>query len=264
MDVFGNSLLKRAIIGLYEPLFLRRITRRAALIGALSKEHLSSSKIAQFVNWDKVVIIPDGVDAERFRPREADNRLIEKHGLRGKIIALFVGNFLSFKGIEVLLHSFSEIRDDRIVLLMVGGGYGEQQYWSMAKRFGLEKRVIFAGPQSADRDLPSYYNLSDFLILPSTHSESFGLVVLEAMASGKPAIVSALPGPSQLIDEGKDGLIVKVGDSVDLRNKIEYLASDRTLCSQMGESGRKKVLSQYRWEVIGELLEKTLSNILMK
>jgi glycosyltransferase involved in cell wall biosynthesis len=264
MDVYGSSFPKKMLIGVYEPLLMKRIIKKAAMIGALSLEHMKSSKAASCVDWGKVVEMPNGVDTDRFQPREKDPHLVKRYGLENKVVVLFVGNFQPFKGLPVLIDAISKIRDDRIVALVVGGGYGERQYRKMVSDKALGDRIIFAGPQAPDQDLPLFYNLGDFLVLPSTHSEAFPLVVLEAMASGKPAIVSALPGPSRLIEEGRDGLIVRVGDSEDLKDKIEYLASERKMCREMGEAGRQKVLERYSWEKIGEHLEKTLRDIAEK
>jgi glycosyltransferase involved in cell wall biosynthesis len=258
MDVYGSSFLKKMLIGIYEPLLMKKIIRKAALIGALSFEHLKSSKAASWVDWERVVEMPNGVDIDRFQPREKDPRLVERYGLENKIVVLFVGNFQPFKGLPILIDAISKIKDDRIVALVVGDGYGEKQYRGMVRDKALGDRIIFAGPQAPDRDLPLFYNLGDFLVLPSTHSESFGLVVLEAMASGKPAIVSALPGPSKLINEGIDGLIAKTGDVTDLKEKIEYLSADTVLSRKMGGAARDKVINTCSWEKVGEKLERTL------
>ena len=112
--------------------------------------------------------------------------------------------------------------------------------------------------------LPAYYNLCDLLVLPSTYSESFGLVVLEAMASGKPVIVSSLPGPASLVTPGKDGLIAAVGDAVDLKNRIEDLAGNEELRREMGTAARKKAVDQYSWEAVGDRLERTFQEMLRR
>ncbi|MDW7712490.1 MAG: glycosyltransferase family 4 protein, partial [Deferrisomatales bacterium] len=125
----------------------------------------------------------------------------------------------------------------------------------------LHDRVLFAGPQAPSGALPAHYRLGDFLVLPSTHSESFGLVVLEAMATGLPAIVSSLPGPAQLVEEGKDGLIARVGDVEDLKEKIEFLAREPEKRKEMGRAARAKVLRDFGWERIGERLESVLTRI---
>jgi glycosyltransferase involved in cell wall biosynthesis len=260
MDVYGTSLLKKAIIGFYDRLLIKKVLRRASMVGALSMEHLKGSKAAGLVDWDRVVELPNGVDSEKFRPREKDSALLEKHGLKDKVVVLFVGNFLRCKGIHLLIEAISRIRDDNVVLFLVGGGYEEPRYKKQVEDGGLGNRVIFAGPKSPD-EVPSYYNLADFLVLPSTLSESFGMVVIEAMASGIPAIVSSLPGPSHLVNDGIDGLIAKVGDIDDLRNKVEHLASDRDRRIVMGRNAREKVVGKYDWRKIGGRLEDILLKI---
>ncbi|MBC2693945.1 MAG: glycosyltransferase family 4 protein [Desulfobacteraceae bacterium] len=255
MDVYGNTPFKKLIIGAYEPLLMKKIIRRAVLIGSPGIKYLKKSKVGSFIPWDKVVAFPHaGVDIKKFCPRQKDKSLVQKHKLQGKIIVLFVGNLQPFKGLHILIDAISRIKDESIALLVVGGGYREKTYKRQVKEARLEARVIFAGQKSPDQDLPLYYNLGDFLVLPSTHSESFGLVVLEAMASGKPAIVSSLPGPSQLIENGTDGLIARVSDVNDLKNKIEHLAQERTVREMMGLAARKKVIVKYTWEKIGEQL----------
>lgn len=261
MDVYGNTLLKRLIMAAYEPLLTKKIIKRADYIGALSIAHLKSSKVAPYVDWNRVVEMPNGVDVKKFCPREKKQGLVREYNLEGKTVVLFVGNLQPFKGLHLLIDSISRIKDRNIVLLVVGGGYNESEYKKQARERGVEERVIFAGPKSPEKDLPDYYNLGDFLVLPSLHSESFGLVVLEAMASGIPAIVSELPGPSQLVENGKTGLYVKIGDVEDLKNKIEYLAKEKEIRQHMGAEARKKVLEKYNWESIGKLLEKTLEDI---
>jgi glycosyltransferase involved in cell wall biosynthesis len=261
MDVYGNTLLKKLLIGTYTKLFMKRIIQKAEMLGALSREHLKSSQAARFVDWNKVVEMPNGVDTDIFTPRKKDEMLMDMHGLRDKIVVLFVGNLQPFKGVNILIDAMAMVKDERIILLIVGGGYCEAEYKMQVKEKGLQERVLFAGPQSIDEKLPFYYNLCDFLVLPSTYSESFGLVVLEAMASGKPAIVSSLPGPAQLINDGNDGLIVKAGDREDLKTKIEYLSMNTVMRQNMGMAAREKVLKKHRWDAIGVHLEKTLIKI---
>ena len=262
MDVTGNTLLKKLVIGVYEPLLMKKILRRAGMVGALSPGHLKSSKAGPLVDWDRVVEMPNGVDAVRFCPREKNEELVGKYKLEGKTIVLFIGNLQPFKGLHVLIEAISGTKDRSIVLLVVGGGYDEGEYRKDVVRRGLEDRIIFAGPRSHSGELPHYYALGDFLVLPSTHSESFGLVVLEAMSSGIPAIVSSLPGPSQLIEDGVDGLITKAGDAEDLKEKIEYLAKEHEIRRSMGKAAREKVLKKYSWEKTGERLEAVLKEII--
>ncbi|VAW37971.1 hypothetical protein MNBD_DELTA02-395, partial [hydrothermal vent metagenome] len=234
MDVYGDTLLKKPVIAAYEKAFMKTILRGASLIGALTTAHLRSSKAAQLIDWDKVIDMPNGVDTGVFTPAQKNKELLERYGLKDKTVILFVGNLQPFKRLDLLIDAVEETGDDSLALLVVGSGYNEEEYRTMVKDKGLGMRVIFAGAHSPGGDLPAHYNLGDLLVLPSTHSESFGLVVLEAMASGRPAIVSDLPGPASLIEDGKEGFIVKAGDLQELKEKISLLHKNPALRTQMG------------------------------
>jgi len=257
MDVEGITSIKNILINIYEKLLLKWIINSADFISAPSRKFLTSTKAGEIVPWSRYVKTGHGgVDTERFFPREKDNRLEEKYNLKGKTVILFVGNLLAFKGLHLLIDSLSNINNDQIVLLVIGGGYEEERYRNQAKALGLNNRIIFAGRKSHEKDLPAFYNMGDFLVLPSTHSESFGLVALEAMASGKPVIVSDLPGPAGIVRDGIDGFIVPVNDSERLKKKIELLAGDNAMCNKMGKAARQKTVEKYSWRTIAKELEK--------
>jgi len=261
MDVYGNTLFRRAAIAAYEPVVGRWILRGASRIGAVSLPHLRSTRVAKLLDWNRVVEVPNGVDTERFRPGGKDPALVARYGLEGKMVVLFVGNLQPFKRLDLLIEAVAGIGDPSIVLLVVGGGYGEPEYRAQTRRLGVENRVIFAGPKSPYADLPDHYRLGDMLVLPSTRSESFGLVVLEAMASGIPAIVSSLPGPSSLVEDGADGFVAHAGDAEDLKRKILMLAGDAGGRRRMGGRAREKAVGRYGWDRAGDILEKALTEI---
>jgi glycosyltransferase involved in cell wall biosynthesis len=260
-DVYGTNVFKKLAIGAYDRILLKGLIKRAGLVGALSLEHLKSTRAAELVDWDRVVEMPNGVDTEIYRPIEKDRSLLKKLGLEDKVVVLFVGNLHLCKGVDLLIEAIARIKDESIVLLVVGGGYEEKRFRELARRMGLEGRVIFVGPKSLDEGLISYYALADMFVLPSIYSESFGVVALEAMSCGKPVIVSSLPGPSRLVSDGKGGLIATVGDIEDLKAKIELLAYDENRRLEMGRMAREKAVEQYSWEKVGQDLEEFLIKI---
>lgn len=260
-DVKGTTFLKKLALGAYNRILLKRLIKNATMVGALTMEHLRSCKVAGYMDWEKVIEMPNGVDSDLFKPRKKDNKLIEEYALQDKIVVLFVGNLYSCKGLDLLIKAVSGIRNDRVVLCIVGGGYSENEYRKQVDKMKLNNRVLFLGPKAHIEELPFYYNLADFLVLPSTESEAFPLVVLEAMASGKPVIVSSLTGPSQMVDDGMDGLITRVGDVDDLRDKIEMLAANEDKRLEMGMVAREKTIERYSWDKIGEKLEDALLRV---
>lgn len=102
----------------------------------------------------------------------------------------------------------------------------------------------FAGHCDAD-ELRSFYEKAQFVVFPSKWFEGFPLVLLEAMAHGKAVIASDIGGLSDIVEDGKTGLLVKPGDSADLYEKVSVLWSNPELCDRMGKAGRTKLRRDY-------------------
>ena len=215
---------------------------------------------------DKAAEVPNGVDVERFHPDVSGNSTREKHGIvkDGQVI-LFVGALDRahyFKGVNLLLESMVRLDHPNVKLVVVGDGNMREEYLRHAEGLGLNGRAIFAGRVSAE-ELPRYYAMSNILVLPSTtEGEAFGLVLVEAMASGRPVIASNLPGLRSVVDEGVNGLLAKPGDVEDLTEKLDSLLSHPELMLKMGTEGRKKAEARYAWHNIGVLLERLYSEVL--
>jgi glycosyltransferase involved in cell wall biosynthesis len=140
--------------------------------------------------------------------------------------------------------------------LLVGDGDLRSQYELRSRGLGLGDRVRFIG-RISDQDLPDVYRAADFLVLPSeTRGEAFGVVLLEAMASGKPVIASNLPGVRSVVADGIDGLLVRPSDSVALAEALDRMARmSGEARAAMGRAGRRKVEASYEWNQIGDRLE---------
>lgn len=210
--------------------------RRAALVGELA----------------------NGVDPARFRSDGDGRGLRARYGLADDArVVLFVGALDRphfFKGVSVLLKAFARLADCRTRLLIVGDGDLRAVYQRQAAELGLAERAIFCGRVS-EVDLPGHYALADLLVLPSTTTgEAFGVVLLEAMASGKPVVASNLPGVRSVVADGDDGLLARPGDADDLAAKVEALLDNPGRRERMGERGRAKVETRYSWQQLGRQL----------
>ncbi len=159
----------------------------------------------------KIQVVPCGVDRGRFHPsgrRESRARL----GLNGAArVILYVGRFDPIKGVDRLLAAANRLRQDmRLHVLLVGGG-GEnapedEALRSLCRELSLEDCVTFAGRRDHD-DLPDYYRAADVLVLPSYY-ESFGLVVLEALACGTPVVATRVGVVEDIVRNGVNGWVV--------------------------------------------------------
>ncbi|MEM2965251.1 MAG: glycosyltransferase, partial [Candidatus Bathyarchaeia archaeon] len=198
---------------------------------ATSKFYFETSRILQKLK-DKVAIIPNGVDCEKFNPSVEGEKVRARYGLKGFKIVLFVGALTKwhrYKGLDILLKAFKHVNEKHPYtrLLVVGDGHLKTEYQRQADSLGLSSRVIFAGNVS-DGDLPKYYAASDMLILPSKdRSEGFGLTILEANASGKPAIGSNVGGVPSVIKNGVNGLLVPPCDEKSLAAAVPMALKTR-------------------------------------
>jgi glycosyltransferase involved in cell wall biosynthesis len=238
----------------------RLILRRAARLCPTTLDYLATSPFGHLVEelGDRVVPVPNGVDTDVFAPGPRDPELIAELGLGPKsAIGLFVGSMDSahhFKGVGILLEALRQAPGASIVL--IGEGDLRRTYQDLADRYLLEGRVRFLGRVDASR-LPALYRSSDFLVLPSeTRGEAFGVVLLEAMASGKPVIATRLPGVREVVNDGVDGLLVPPSDAASLARAIQALiAMPEPMRAELGAAGRRKVEQRYGWDQIGDQLE---------
>jgi phosphatidylinositol alpha-mannosyltransferase len=193
-------------------------------------------------------IIPNGVDLEHFSP---DVSPIDKF-CDGKLNILFAGRLEKRKGLNYLLKAYQQVKqeipDSR--LLIVGPGIRlRRKYEKQVKKSDL-KDVIFVG-YVADDELPRYYKTADVFCAPATGWESFGIILLEAMATGKPIVASNVEGYASLITHGAEGWLVPPRDEQALAQSLITLLKDEPLRQKMGAKGRLKA-QDYAWENIAQ------------
>jgi phosphatidylinositol alpha-mannosyltransferase len=191
-------------------------------------------------------IIPNGIDTHHFNGHCAPFEQFQD----GKLNILFVGRFEKRKGFDYLLKAYRRVKpslpDSR--LIAVGPGVRlRNKYEKHIRRHGIED-VIFPGYVTYE-DLPRYYTTADIVCFPATGRESFGIVLLEAMSTGRPVVASAIDGYSTVLTDGREGLAAPPRDIDKLAQAIFNLAADKKLRQQMGERGAYHA-RQYDWSVV--------------
>jgi len=193
-------------------------------------------------------IIPNGIDLEKFSP---DVPKIEKFN-DGKLNVLFVGRLEKRKGLRYLIDAYSRVKKDfdESRLIIVGPGTRFLgKYKKQVRDYGL-KDVHFIGPVSDDK-LPGYYNTADIFCAPATGQESFGIVLLEAMACGKPVVASNIEGYAGVMTDQKEGLLVLPKNADSLAEALRTLMADEKLRKQMGERGITTARN-YSWQRVAK------------
>jgi phosphatidylinositol alpha-mannosyltransferase len=228
------------------PIFGHFIQR---LDGRIAVSEASRDYIAQYFPGD-YVIIPNGIDVARF----SDPSLapIERFN-DGKPNILFVGRLEKRKGFRHLLAAFAHIKKAvPAVRLIVAGAYekaDKEAFVIYARRHRL-RDVRFVGFVS-EEDLPRYYRTCDVFCAPSIGFESFGLVLLEAMAAGRPIVASDIAGYRAVVRNGEEGLLVPPGDEGALAIALISLLRDSALRQRMGERGQARA-SAYSWDKVAQ------------
>ena len=193
------------------------------------------------------VIIPNGIDTVRFNPNVSALTKFQD----GKINILFVGRLDRRKGLQFLLPAFEELRKkyENVRLIIVGDGFLKEELLGVVKRYNIED-VIFVG-EVENEEIPRYYAAADIFCAPSIRGETFGIILLEAMASGVPVVTTDIEGYREVMPEAYHELLVKPERSDLLFLALVKLIRDRELRSKLSKIGLSHA-GNYDWEVIGD------------
>ncbi|MFQ5646230.1 MAG: glycosyltransferase family 4 protein, partial [bacterium] len=194
---------------------------------------------------EDIAVIYHGVNLEEFHPSKKLRKDIRKNLKIADqdTLLLFAGKEFRRKGLQYVFEALKILDNDRVKLLIVGQGE-TAAFKKIAENMGIDNNIIFAGHSDS---ISKYYAASDIFVFPSTF-DAFGMVVLEAMATGLPVIVSKAAGASELIEDGQDGILLECyRDSQAIADKIKLL-ENIDLRRDMGARARKKA-ERYSWEV---------------
>ena len=192
-------------------------------------------------------VTPFGIDTEIFKPRTVKS-LFDKDDIVIGTIKTLDEKY----GIEYLIRAFHLLRAKYsclpLKLLIVGGGPQEEYLIGLSKELETYEHTVFTGNISYD-NVPEYYNmLTVYAALSTRNSESFGVAVLEASASGLPVVVSSVGGLPEVVQDNITGFVVPPWDHFAAAAAIEKLILDVELRNLFGNNGRENVEIHYNWQ----------------
>jgi phosphatidylinositol alpha-1,6-mannosyltransferase len=199
-------------------------------------------------------VIRPGVDTERFRPSiEGSDVLRRRLAGDAMLVCLSVGRLQRRKGHDLVLQAIAGLgsRREELRYVIVGDGEERARLEAMTHQLGLDAVVRFQGSVASD-ELPLYYAASDLFLLPNRVEardfEGFGIVFLEAAASGVPVIAGRTGGVPEAVLDGHSGLLVSGEDAAELRHAMTILLENRDRRAAMGHCGRERVLREFTWQ----------------
>ena len=222
--------------------------------------------IAPYVDEpDKIIIVPNGVDTERFRPRAMAEARAQLGLNDQEFIILFTGILAIPKGVDLLLQAFANILPQfpKSRLVFVGTGPEAATLDSLAAQMGISGQVTLAGYRPSD-ELPSWYAACDVFVLPS-QSEGLSTSILEAMSSGRP-VITTYPdiGEHDAVEDGVNGLLCRYGDVEALTASLLTMARSSDMARRMGDAARKKVEARFKWSVIARQVRDVYGAVLQE
>ena len=236
-------------------IFIKRRTPK--LLGKICVSIAAKRYVKKWVHGE-YDIIPNGIDLDLFTPSVEPFTEYKD----GKVNILFVGRLENRKGLLDLLRAYNRIKKEvpESRLIVVGPGkIMRTRYELWIKRHHLDD-VVFAGFASQE-DLPRYYQTADIFCAPATGRESFGIVLLEAMAMGKPIVATSIEGYRCVVTNGVEGILVPPKNNKQLARALLRLIDNPSMRRKMGENGRFKA-QQYSWKRVARRVLDCYSKVL--
>jgi glycosyltransferase involved in cell wall biosynthesis len=265
-----NDLLglgwRQIALDIYTRLTAAPVLRSASRLIVVSADYGANSQFAHIFaqHAPDVVEVPNGVDTTRFRPGVDGTPIRVRYNIPPQAgVVMFVGTLdraHPAKRLDILLEAMAGEQLAEAYLLVVGGGELLDNYQTQARQLGVARRVIFTG-LVAHSDLPPYYAAADVLALPSD-AESFGIVLIEAMACGTPVVAFHIPGVRQVVDDGQTGLLVEPGERAAFAAGLGRVLSDADLRARLGEAAARLTPRRYAWPAIAARLETLYQSVL--
>ncbi|MFH1674153.1 MAG: glycosyltransferase family 4 protein [Pseudomonadota bacterium] len=217
---------------------------------------------------EKIVLIPGGVDLERFKP-SANRTAIRKrlHIPARKVVLFVVRNLVSRMGLENLLHAVSKAAKDIPNLYLVVGGRGplKEKLVLLARELSIENRIRFAG-FIKEEELPLYYQMADLFVLPTKELEGFGLVTVEALASGLPVLGTPVGGTKEILTKLDPHLLFRdvSADAMaeSILGMVSKLKEDKKRKRSLPKECRRFAETYYSWDDKIASLEKLFRTLL--
>ncbi len=201
---------------------------------------------------DKIAVIPNGVDTEKFVPVELDQEIQKKYGLVDHKVFGFIGTFFEFEGLDLLIKAAKKVLERRndVKFLIVGGGRHADYLEELVEDLNIEDNVIFTGRVNHD-EIKRYYSVIDTLIYPRISKRITELVTplnpLEAMAMEKVVIGSSVGGIKELVKDEYNGLLFKTDDVNDLAEKCLYVLDSDSKIQEMARESQQYVIRERNW-----------------
>jgi glycosyltransferase involved in cell wall biosynthesis len=263
---YHNDVIKKGLAGTVVSAHTRYLVpvllRRAGTICVMSEQFIKTSPVlSRFPNPEKVVVIPQGIETEKFHPSKENDKWMELFGKQKYI--LFVRSLDAahhHSGLSDLLRAMPNI-SSTCDLAIVGDGSLRAGYEQEARDLGVAGRVHFLGAIE-NRELPSLYGSAHAFVLPSAQTENASMVLMEAMACGIPVVATDVGGTGAVVRHNVDGILIKPRDPGAISTAVNFLLENPEIADEMGREARERVETTSSWSIIASRYEEVYKKVL--
>jgi glycosyltransferase involved in cell wall biosynthesis len=197
---------------------------------------------AEHVRREQVTVLENGIDVSRFMTADSSGVHAELGLAEGTPLIVCASRLSPEKGVDVLIEAFPRLRARDARLLLVSHGPDADKCRALAERLGVADRVHFLGTRS---DIPRLFHAASAVVVPSLWDEAFGLVVVEAMATGRPVVVTRGGAMPAIVDDGRCGLVVPKRDLPALAQALDRILADPAYAAQLGAAAQRRACEHY-------------------
>ena len=233
------------------------VNRVVAVSGAVRDALIESG-----ISREKIDVIYNSISLERFNPGTVERNTVRRElGIEGDTILIgSAGSINQGKGVFDLLSAVHRLMEKypNVRLIFVGDGPDRNRLEQEAQRLSMHHKVIFPGER---KDMERMYAAMDIFVLPSTCREAFGMVLIEAMAMGKPVIATPMGGIPEIVDDKVNGILVPPQDPGAIAHAIVTYIEDGEFSSKVALEGRTMVEQKFSDKAMGDNFENVLRNL---
>lgn len=242
--------------------YAKMIDHHIAISSAIKKNLIELG-----VGEDRISIVWDAVDLEEFDSNIAYQYLLEEfNGKKGEKTFGIFGRIIEWKGIREFILSadyvFKEVSNAKAFIVGDSSDGDKDYYHSMitlVRDFGIDDKIVFTGFRE---DVPALMNMMEVVVHASIQPEPFGMVLIEAMALGKPVVATKAGGPLDIINNGESGFLVNIGDYVGMGKKITMLLKNPALSKEIGNNAKERAMNHFCKEKNANSIEDIYRKIL--
>jgi glycosyltransferase involved in cell wall biosynthesis len=259
-----RSLTNHLIKTVYDHSFGNLLLRSSGKIVALT-EHNKHLLLKLGALEDRIVLIPNGVNVNRYDKTRLCNEKISREEFGGPVL-LYVGRVDWNKGLETVIEALPALVKgfSHVKFLIVGPDWSEhgEKLWALASELGVSKSVVMTGEVSEEEKL-SYYSVADVFVLPTMH-EGLSLSLLEAMASSLPIVVTKSGGPGDILADGVHALLMNDCSAQEISSLVSMILADSRLAKRIGKNAFDLVSKGFSWDRVVDKIEALYSELCIR